>query len=128
MVQNARIPALRLSWMPSLCAAVIVAAALLVVRLTVWPPVPSAPTLPVPAQAAAIPLTAPAQEASPTVTYVVKPGDSLWRIFSTLKKGSPQQKGWIDFLSQTQELNGLRNPDNIHPGSTLTLTAPSKNP
>ncbi len=133
--QRVRVPAPRLSWIPALSAAVIVAGALLAARSTAWPPVPAAPSQ-TPAQTSASPPTAPAtpgatapsapaQEAAPTVTYVVKQGDSLWRIFSSLNAGSFEQKGWIDFLSNTQKLNDLQNPDNIHPGFTLTLTPPS---
>jgi LysM repeat protein len=67
-----------------------------------------------------------APTAAPTVTYVVQEGDSLWRIFAALRMGSPHQKDWTDFLSNTLKLNNLQDPDRIHAGSRLTLTGQNK--
>jgi nucleoid-associated protein YgaU len=59
-----------------------------------------------------------------TRTYVVKPGDSLWKIFSTLRPQSPDRRGWMDFVSKAQSLNSLGDPDQLQPGKILTLSAP----
>ncbi len=153
---------------PSIAAAVIVAAGLLGLRVLSWQSPPAeiphrdaAPAAPSAQQAAAGPSMTAGQSAAPnasmmtstpaadthtssnamaatgsategasstapTVTYVVKEGDSLWRIFAALQKGLPQQKGWTDFLSNASKLNNLQDPNRIHTGSTLTLTAPEK--
>jgi hypothetical protein len=60
--------------------------------------------------------------APPTRTYVVRPGDSLWKIFTSLRPQSPDRKGWMDFLSKAQSLNGLGDPDQLQPGKVLTLS------
>jgi nucleoid-associated protein YgaU len=58
-----------------------------------------------------------------TTTYVVRPGDSLWKIFTQMRAQSADRKGWMDFLSKTQSLNGLGDPDQLQPGKVLTLSS-----
>jgi hypothetical protein len=55
---------------------------------------------------------------------VVRPGDSLWKIFGSLRAQNADRKGWMDFLSKTQSLNGLEDPDQLRPGKILTLSPP----
>ena len=73
----------------------------------------------VPSTGAAAPV---ASGRADTATYVVREGDSLWRIFMSLKGSETAGRGWTDFLSRTTSLNALGNPDTIHPGRVLTLT------
>jgi hypothetical protein len=54
---------------------------------------------------------------------VVRPGDSLWKIFTSLRPQDTDRKGWMDFLSKAQSLNGLDDPDRLLPGTVLTLSA-----
>jgi nucleoid-associated protein YgaU len=59
-----------------------------------------------------------------TVTYVVKPGDSLWKIFTSMQARGGDLRGWREFLSRTRSVNDLRDPDQLRPGRVLTLSAP----
>jgi nucleoid-associated protein YgaU len=64
-----------------------------------------------------------AQPAAPVArTYVVQPGDSLWKIFHSLGPGGRGGASWRDFLSSTRSVNGLGDPDLIHPGAVLSIT------
>jgi nucleoid-associated protein YgaU len=88
--------------------------------------------MPSPAPASAEPAGAPAgREAAPakpagplqaTTTYVVKPGDSLWKIFTSVRSEKPDRGGWIDFLSNAQSMNSLNDPDLLKPGKVLTIS------
>jgi rare lipoprotein A len=49
---------------------------------------------------------------SPPIEYVVKPGDTLWKIGKELFKKDP---------NQIARDNGLSNPDLIHPGQKLLI-------
>jgi hypothetical protein len=74
---------------------------------------------------AAAPAAAAAVPAEPSeVTYVVKPGDSLWKIFTSMQAAPGDRSGWLDFLSRTQSANGLGDPDQLKPGKVLTLSPP----
>jgi hypothetical protein len=117
---------------PIIVGAVLVGIALLCVPLPM--PGPSG------TQAAAVtgtpaPATTTTVEATPTKpstaagpsdsgVYVVREGDSLWRIFTSLKGSEAAGHGWADFLSRATSLNALRDPDRIIPGKVLTLTPP----
>ena len=68
---------------------------------------------------------APAGPAGPlqaTTTYVVKPGDSLWKIFTSVRSEKPDGRGWIDFLSNAQSMNSLNDPDLLKPGKVLMIS------
>ena len=65
---------------------------------------------------------APAAAVPSRTTYVVRPGDSLWKIFGSLRAGNPDRAGWTDFLSRARSLNGLDDPDQLQPGKVLTLS------
>jgi hypothetical protein len=65
----------------------------------------------------------PAPAASQNTSYVVRPGDSLWKIFTSMRPQAGDRKGWMDFLSKTQSMNGLDDPDRLQPGKVLTLSA-----
>ncbi len=81
--------------------------------------------VPAPASAAVSspPPPKPAPSVPSTTTYVVRPGDSLWKIFTQMRAQSADRKGWMDFLSKTQSLNGLGDPDQLQPGKVLTLSS-----
>ena len=55
-------------------------------------------------------------------TYVVRPGDSLWKIFTSVRSQKPDHGGWMDFLANTQSVNSLNDPDRLQPGRVLTIT------
>jgi hypothetical protein len=70
--------------------------------------------------------TAPRSPAPAARAYVVRPGDSLWKIFHSI---GPEERGganWRDFLSGMQSANGLADPDLIRPGSVLSITPQDK--
>jgi nucleoid-associated protein YgaU len=75
---------------------------------------PPAPAQPAPAQ--------PAPSPPMTTTYVVKPGDSLWKIFTSVRSQEPDRRGWMDFLANTRSANSLNDPDRLQPGRILTIT------
>jgi len=78
-----------------------------------------------PTAASAEPLAAAATPAAPPparTTYVVKPGDSLWKIFTSVRSQKPDRRGWMDFLSATQSMNSLIDPDRLQPGKVLTIS------
>jgi hypothetical protein len=127
---------LLLSIAPTVLAALVVAALIVSVPAgfrmasgpgTAAPAAASSAVVPAAPQTAAAspaqPTTAVAAAASPaTTTYVVRPGDSLWKIFGSLRAQNADRKGWMDFLSRTQSLNGLEDPDQLQPGKVLTLS------
>jgi len=125
---------------PTVCAAVLLG--LLLTRMPSVGPGPGAiaPVLsPVPAPA---PTVAPSDVAPPsapvepqplppvqvvpsapeTTSYVVRPGDSLWKIFTSMRAQTSDGKGWMDFLSTTQSMNSLGDPDRLQPGKVLTFS------
>jgi nucleoid-associated protein YgaU len=57
-----------------------------------------------------------------TTTYIVRPGDSLWKIFTSMRAQSGDRKGWMDFLSNAQSMNALGDPDRLQPGKVLTFS------
>ena len=100
---------------------------------------PAAPVTAAPAAVAPAPTVAPAPAApaapavtpapsnpaapSPPVTkYVVRPGDSVWKIYRSTTRDARDSKGWQRFLSTTRALNGLDDPDTIMPGRVLDIT------
>ena len=112
-------------------AAVVLALTILVV---VFPPRPGArartPAVPAAAAAADTASAAPGAETpktadkapqpGPARTYVIREGDSLWRIYQSLNPDAPGR--WNEFLSRIRADNGLVDPDRIWPGKTLTIT------
>jgi len=112
--------AARFLWLaPPVLAAVAAAVFLLALRL---PSLPASSPQPVPAAAA--PRASPAAPTAaarqpPTVVYTVRPGDSLWKIFSSMRV---DRSRWGTFLSNAQSLNGLEDPNRLHPGKVLTIT------
>ena len=110
---------------PTALAAIVLA--VLLVRMTaalgstVVSPAPAPPAL------TSLPSPAAQQQPSPSVpvtrTYVVRPGDSLWKIFTSMRAQNADRKGWMDFLSKAQTLNSLGDPDQLQPGKVLTLSA-----
>jgi hypothetical protein len=61
-----------------------------------------------------------ATQPGPARTYVIREGDSLWRIYQSLNPDTPGR--WDEFLSRIRADNGLVDPDRIWPGKTLTIT------
>ena len=86
---------------------------------------------PAPAGAAALPpdtvrCPAPALQSAPSVQkYVVRQGDSIWKIFRALGRNA-NGESWKEFLSTTRSLNGLDDPDTIMPGRVLDLAPQGK--
>jgi len=78
---------------------------------------PAAPPQPEPSSS-----PQPAPSVAATTTYVVRPGDSLWKIFTSMRAQSAVRKGWMEFLSKAQSLNSLEDPDRLQPGKVLTLS------
>lgn len=122
------LPALvMLPFAPFLLAAVVTGSSLFVSRP--WAgrasqptPAVSAPILAAPAApAASPPAVTPA-----TTPYVVRPGDSLWKIYLSQGNGASDGKGWVDFLSSARALNRLGDPDNIRPGKVLFIVPPDR--
>jgi hypothetical protein len=85
-----------------------------------------APAASVPGGSAPSAPVAPAASPSGPATYVVREGDSLWRIFRAMGGSKGSSMGWVDFLSTMQEENSLADPDLIAPGNVLTLSAPQE--
>jgi len=116
------VPIWRGTWLliaPTLVGAA--AAGALLLAVPAGPHRSPAPAAVQPAPAAVQP--APAVQpppAPPTVTYTVKPGDSLWKIFSSRNS---DRRRWEGFLSTTQSVNGLDDPNRLRPGKTLTISA-----
>ena len=52
----------------------------------------------------------------------MKPGDSLWKIFTSVRSEKPDRRGWIDFLSNAQSMNSLNDPDLLKPGKVLMIS------
>jgi LysM repeat protein len=72
-------------------------------------------------------VTPPAPQQPPASTpYIVREGDSLWKIFRSLGRDQKGGRAWEDFLFDAQELNNLSDPDTIHPGKVLKLVAPAR--
>jgi hypothetical protein len=121
---------------PTVCAAVVMALVLFLMpagrgHYAIPPASPveaGVPALPAPMTPASPPQPSPSVLPSPsplpaTTTYVVRPGDSLWKIFTSMSPPDSDRRGWMDFLSKMQSLNGLGDPDRLQPGKILTLSA-----
>ena len=111
---------------PTVCAAVVIA--LILVLMTAGPergavsPV-SSPAAPAQAALPVAPTSPPSPPPPPpTRTYIVRPGDSLWKIFTSMSTPGIDRRGWMDFLSKAQALNSLGDPDRLQPGKVLTLS------
>ena len=127
-----------LAFAPLLLAAVVTAGALFAARPWAWTsptPAASAATAAAPAAStpsgSATPTTSGAAPGTPegapsTTPYVVRPGDSLWKIFLSQGDAVSDGKGWVDFLSSARTLNKLGDPDNIKPGKVLSIVRPVK--
>ena len=123
--------AVRLPFMgaPFLLAVLVAFAAALLVGRVVAAPLPAvaaprpveAPAL-APASASMQQAAQPASSAPAARTYVVRPGDSLWKIFHSLGPEGRGGASWRDFLSGTRAVNDLGDPDLIHPGAVLRIT------
>src|SRR5690242_7893463 len=91
------------------------------------PPAPAAPT-PAPAPAAGVGAAPPSVDSltprAPTTTYVVRPGDCLWRIAArVLGPGATNRAvdaGWRAIYAENRASIGA-DPGLIHPGLVLTL-------
>jgi len=79
----------------------------------------------VPSMAATASAPAPTAQ-SESDTYVVRKGDSLWRIFHAEGIVADTGMSWPDFLAAMRSRNDLSNPDLLHPGKVLTVI-PRKN-
>lgn len=107
---------------PLLLAAAALAAALFVFRpwaagqpyatpLTVKPPPPPA-----------VMSVSPPVPGQPTPTsYMVQSGDSLWKIYRSLRSDRKTPNEWKDFLRMMKEKNDLSDPDRIYPGAVLSI-------
>jgi hypothetical protein len=59
----------------------------------------------------------------PTLTpHVVQQGDSLWKIYRSLRREGTVDTRWKDFVRIMKKQNGLRDPDRIYPGNVLSVT------
>jgi nucleoid-associated protein YgaU len=115
---------------PTVCAAIVIA--LILIRVPAagsWTgaaaptPASAAPSGDVTAAAPTQPApVTPPQPAVATTTYIVRPGDSLWKIFTSMRAQSGDRKGWMDFLSNAQSMNALGDPDRLQPGKVLTFS------
>jgi nucleoid-associated protein YgaU len=121
-----------LPFAPLLLAAVVTGSSLFVARPWAWRaglPMPSAsaPLVTAPAPPAVTPAAVTTLEVTPATTpYVVRPGDSLWKIYLSQGNGASKGKGWMDFLSSARALNKLGDPDNIKPGKVLSIVPPDR--
>ena len=86
-----------------------------------------APTAPAaqPAPSASAPAPARASIGPVVQKYVVRQGDSIWKIFRALGRNA-NGESWKEFLSTTRSLNGLDDPDTIIPGRVLDLAPQGK--
>jgi len=112
---------------PTVCAAVVIALVLVGMPAgTATGAIPPSPPVRTELPAPPVPLqpSLPAAPAAPsTTTYIVRPGDSLWKIFASMSSRGADRRGWMDFLSKAQTLNSLGDPDRLQPGKVLTLSA-----
>lgn len=61
------------------------------------------------------------QEAEQDSRHVVQHGDSVWKIYLSLRAGGRAGE-WKDFLKLVKETNDLSDPDRIYPGDLLWIT------
>jgi len=57
---------------------------------------------------------------------VVQSGDSLWKIYRSLRGDGTVASEWKDFLKLMQERNDLLDPNRIYPGNVLSITTEKK--
>ncbi len=58
---------------------------------------------------------------SKTIPYMVKGGDSLWKIYQSLKQAGKVKQSWEDFVRSVPQESGIRDPDRIYPGNTIKV-------
>jgi len=74
-------------------------------------------------QSGAVPQTGSTEQRSAAAgVYVVRPGDSLWKIFHSLGPEARGGANWREFLSRTSSSNDLGDPDLIRPGAVLSIS------
>jgi nucleoid-associated protein YgaU len=56
-----------------------------------------------------------------TIPYTVKGGDTLWKIFLSMKQTGKVKESWQDFLRSVPRESGIRDPDLIYPGNAITI-------
>jgi hypothetical protein len=62
------------------------------------------------------------------LSYAVRAGDSLWKIYLSLKVEGLVQGSWFDFLNKVQKRNGIQDPNLIYPGSELSIGGGASGP
>ena len=123
---------LRFPPLAPLCAAAVVALALTVLAVRVLPLSRAPHAEPAPAVAAPAAAEAPRESpdalqppaqppAPPALSYVVQRGDSLWKIYRSLRNDPAALPSWAEFLSRMSAENGIGDPDRIQPGKVLTV-------
>jgi LysM domain len=59
-------------------------------------------------------------------TRVVQKGDSLWKIYRSLRGDGTAAVEWQEFLKTMKQKNDLPDPDRIYPGNVLSITTEDK--
>lgn len=72
------------------------------------------------------PAVEPVLSAPPPLSHVVHRGDSVWKIYQSLRDKGTVESDWKDFLSLIKQQNRLSNPDKIYPGNVLSITTENK--
>jgi len=82
---------------------------------------------PAPAPAAApVASPPPVSSANPSISHVVQQGDSVWKIYQSLRSSGTVESEWNDFLRLIKQRNSLSDPDRIYPGNVLSITTEKK--
>jgi len=76
---------------------------------------------PQPTASPAVPPSTPAQ-----LSRVVRQGDSVWKIYQSLRSSGTVESEWQDFLRVVKQQNQLPDPDRIFPGNVLSITTEKK--
>jgi nucleoid-associated protein YgaU len=84
------------------------------------PPSP-APAAAPPASSAQASATAGQPSESVPPSYTVRGGDSLWKIYLSLKQAGKVTGSWQDFLHSVPRESGIGDPDLIYPGETIKV-------